>query len=147
VMHFARATAPTGWLVANGNAVPNGNGTVQGVTADFSSLYAALGTSFGAAGTLPNLGGIFIRGSGSQIIGGITYAATLGTAQGDAFQAHQHTVGSGTGSGGYANFNSNSPQAIATSTTATVTDGANGTPRTASETRPANQALLPCIKY
>ena len=28
-----------------------------------------------------------------------------------------------------------------------VTDGTNGTPRTSSETRPRNVALLPCIKY
>lgn len=36
-----------GWLLCNGAAVPN-----SGV---YTALYAALGTKFGAAGTLPNL--------------------------------------------------------------------------------------------
>ena len=53
---------PTGWLVCDGSVVPNGSGTVQGVTADFSDLYTLLGTTYGTAGTLPDLQGSFIRG-------------------------------------------------------------------------------------
>jgi hypothetical protein len=147
VYHFATSTAPTGFLFCNGEAVPNGAGTVQGVTADFSALYAILGTTYGAAGTLPDLEGVFIRGTGSQTISGITYSGTLGTKQGDAMQGHRHPeiapagfnlVGFGGGGG---------PVTSNLITGDPTTDGTNGTPRTASETRPANIALLPCIKY
>jgi microcystin-dependent protein len=62
VMAFARKTAPSGWLICNGDEVPNGVDTVQGVRADFSSLYTAVGTSFGSLGKLPDLRGEFIRG-------------------------------------------------------------------------------------
>ena len=61
VIHVAGATAPAGWLIANGDTIPNGTGTVQGVTADFSGLFTALGTTYGGAGVLPDLRGQFIR--------------------------------------------------------------------------------------
>ena len=51
------ATAPAGWLLCNGNAVTNGSDTVQGQTADFSDLYALVSTTYGVAGTLPDLAG------------------------------------------------------------------------------------------
>ena len=152
VMAFARATAPAGWLIANGNAVPNGSGTVQGVTADFSALYAAVSTSFGAVGTLPDLQGVFVRGSGSQTISGITYNKTFAAKEGDAFQGHRHAMQNNTdiwavGSGIYnfnvGSFNPSKNLAVLDPTT----DGTNGTPRTASETRPANIAMLYCIKF
>jgi hypothetical protein len=144
VMPFAKTTAPAGWLMANGDAVPNGSGTVQGVAADYSALYAAVGTNFGAAGKLPDLRGIFVRGSGSQTINGISYSGTLGTKQGDAMQGHAHTsttggalvAANGSAYGGLGEANTGSP----------VSDGTNGTPRTGAETRPANIALLYCIK-
>lgn len=148
VYHFATSTAPTGFLFCNGDVVPNGAGTVQGVTADFSALYAILGTTYGVAGTLPDLEGVFIRGTGSQTISGITYSGTLGTKQGDAFQGHVHSYsaaspyGVGIGSGAQGLLGT-----FASNTGSPSTDGTNGTPRTASETRPANIALLPCIKY
>jgi microcystin-dependent protein len=148
VYHFASSTAPTGFLICNGDAVPNGAGTVQGVTADFSALYAIVGTTYGVAGTLPDLEGVFIRGTGSQAISGITYSGTLGTKQGDAMQGHFH--GAQTGAGGAA-FTVSGPNTTmyfgGTGTGSPTTDGTNGTPRTGSETRPANIALLPCIKY
>lgn len=146
VYHFASSTAPTGFLICNGDAVPNGSGTVQGVTTDFSALYAILGTTYGVAGTLPDLEGVFIRGTGSQVISGITYSGTLGTKQGDAMQGHRHTSFSLSGA---AAFGTPTPASFQSASTTgdPVTDGTNGTPRTGSETRPANIALLPCIKY
>jgi microcystin-dependent protein len=150
VMAFARSTAPAGWLVANGNTVPNGSGTVQNVTADFSALYAAVSTSFGAAGTLPDLQGIFVRGSGSQTISGITYNKTFAAKEGDAFQGHMHQLNmsagdSPTGNGGVIDGPTGNNSDVFVK--GAITDGTNGTPRTASETRPANVALLYCIKY
>jgi microcystin-dependent protein len=147
VYHFATSTAPTGFLFCNGDAVPNGNGTVQGVTTDFSALYAILGTTYGAAGTLPDLEGVFIRGTGSQTISGITYSGTLGTKQGDQLQGHRHNSNTRSNSGAQ-NFASGQNGAwFAGSVLDPITDGVNGDPRTGSETRPANIALLPCIKY
>lgn len=149
VYHFATSTAPTGFLICNGDAVPNGSGTVQGVTADFSALFSILGATYGAAGTLPDLEGVFIRGTGSQTISGITYSGTLGTRQGDAMQGHFHSFN---GVPWYVGSNSNGGSGpVSTGGVnpigSPVTDSVNGTPRTAAETRPANIALLPCIKY
>jgi microcystin-dependent protein len=90
IMAFAVSTAPLGWLSANGDIVPNGSGTVQGRTADFASLYALLGTTYGAAGALPDLRGIFVRGSGSQVISGGTFAGTFAQKQAHMFQDHGH---------------------------------------------------------
>ena len=55
-MWYPAATPPSGFLKANGDTIPDGSGTVQGVTADFSTLYAIVGA------TLPDLRGEFIRG-------------------------------------------------------------------------------------
>jgi microcystin-dependent protein len=75
---FAGSTAPTGYLLCNGNAVPNGSGTVQSVTADYAALYAVVGSAYGVAGTLPDLRGrtVIGVGTGSEITG------VLGTLQG-----------------------------------------------------------------
>ena len=140
VMPFARATAPAGWLIANGNAVPNGSGTVQGVTADFSALYAAVSTSFGTAGTLPDLQGIFVRGSGSQTISGTTYNKAFALKETDALKSHTHT-GTFLLSSGPINFGGTGASILAPLTVGSVS--ATGD----TETRPANIALLYCIKF
>ena len=62
VMPFARTTAPAGWLVCNGDILPNGVDTVQGIRADFSILWTVLRGFFGSSGQLPDLRGEFVRG-------------------------------------------------------------------------------------
>jgi microcystin-dependent protein len=143
VMAFARATAPAGWLIANGDAVPNGSGTVQGVTANFAALYAAVSTSFGTVGTLPDLRGIFVRGSGSQTISGTAYTKAFALKEVDDIKAHQHSFTDATweAPGGVQPiFGPNSGVRVTSSLTTT------GGP-TGGETRPANIALLYCIKF
>ena len=153
VMPFARATAPAGWLIANGDAVPNGSGTVQGVTADFSALYAAVSTSFGTAGTLPDLRGIFVRGSGLQSFGpnGESYSATFAAKQNDALQGHFHSVSqNAVQSGGPVAFGGaggSMGAAASISVLGVTTDSTFGPARVDGETRPANIALLYCIKF
>ena len=142
VMHFAGSTCPSGWTLANG-------GLVSRTT--FASLFAAIGTTYGAGDgsttfALPELRGEFLR-SLSNGRAGVDAGRALGSAQLDAMQGHRHnllpgnTITTGTGiSGGidygYAGNATGDP----------VTDGVNGAPRTASETRPRNVALNACIK-
>ena len=150
VFHLATSTVPTGYLKCNGNVVPNGTGTVQGVTANFSALYAVLGAAYGAAGTLPDLRGEFVRGFDDGR--GIDTSRVMGTNQADAFQGHKHrkTLGltraysAEVVSGIDAYYNAGT---FILEVGDPVTDGTNGTPRTASETRPRNVALMPVIKY
>lgn len=140
IMPFAMNSAPSGWLKANGDAVPNGSGTVQGVTADFSALYTAVGTSFGTAGTLPDLRGIFVRGSESQTISGTTYSGTFAAKEQDAFKSHTHTFED-------TNYSNSAPGGGGGGRdlggTLTKTTDATGD----TETHPANIALLYCIKH
>jgi microcystin-dependent protein len=140
VMPFARSTAPTGWLEADGSVVPNGSGTVQGVTANFAQLFAAVGTAFGAAGTLPDLRGIFVRGSGSQTIDGSAFSGTFGAKQADMFRSHTHQYNVHTSS---QDRRDGSAQGATNSITNPQTTDATG----GDETRPANIAMLYCIKF
>lgn len=160
VLSYAGSSAPSGYLICNGDVVPNGTGIVQGINADYSALYAILGTSFGAAGKLPDLRGVFVRGSGTNgtmtNANGAAYSATLGATQNDQMQGHWHrqyavvTNAAITGTGGSLNIGStgiNTTAGPTDSVREAVTDGTNGTPRTGVETRPANVTLNHIIKY
>jgi hypothetical protein len=150
VFHFAASTPPTGYLKANGDTVPNENGTVQGVTANFAALYAILGSTYGAAGKLPDLRGEFIRGWDNDR--GVDADTSFGRSQDWAIEnitgsvqtetVHAGPTGafrtSNSGDGGYngpgpnpTNFDFDASRVVKTST----------------ETRPRNVALLACIKY
>ena len=170
VMPFARATAPSGWLIANGDTVPNATGIVQGVTTDFTALYAAVGSSFGALGKLPDLRGIFVRGSGTQVIGSTTYSKAFAGKEIDAVGPHTHSGTTGNDSPdhthatagipveqnissnsyifpnnnirGYYDYATNGASARHTHTFTTSSQA----PASTVETRPANIALLYCIK-
>lgn len=43
VIWYAGTAAPANYLVCNGTEIPNGSGTVQGINADFTALYAVTG--------------------------------------------------------------------------------------------------------
>lgn len=137
VMPFAMNSAPSGWLAADGSPVSRST---------YATLFAAIGTTHGSGDgsttfNLPDLRGIFVRGSGAQTISGTDYTGTFAEKQQDAFKSHNHTVTDNNvanngnfGAGGLAAY----PQGSITRTTSTV----GGT-----ETRPANIALLYCIKH
>jgi microcystin-dependent protein len=137
VFYFATSVTPVGYLICDGSVLPNGVGTVQGITADFSKLFAILGTTYGVGattGALPDLRGEFIRGlDGGK---GTDPGRVIGTAQADALKSHTHTLGAST------TTTAASGTDVVVSTSAGST-GATGT----TETRPRNIALLPCIKY
>jgi len=135
IMAFAMNSAPTGWLAANGDTIPNGSGTVQGKTADFSSLYALIDTTYGAAGKLPDLRGYFVRGAGTNSDG--TISGTFGEKQADEFRSHTHTFVDPVIGPVDAGSDGNKVAQRGAGTT-----GATG----GTETRPKNIAMLYCIK-
>jgi hypothetical protein len=202
VQPFARSTAPSGWLAANGSTIGSASSGATNASADYSALFAVLWDNWtntdlpildsaGAASTrgasasadfaankrlpLPDLCGIFVRGSGSQTISGTSYSGTFAAKSADALKTHTHTfsatsggeslqhghtvnsiitTGFGgssanitTGGGGYridnvaTTFNGSGHTHSVSGTTGNPSTG------TSTETRPANIALLYCIKF
>jgi len=143
VCFFGMSTAPAGFLKANGAAVSR---------TTYAALFTAIGTTYGTGDgsttfNLPDLRGEFPRGWDDGR--GVDSGRAIGTAQDDAFQGHWHIVQQGANTGGSTSL---TRLASGTGTSAAlvkdpVTDGTNGTPRTATETRPRNVALLACIKF
>jgi microcystin-dependent protein len=84
--------APEGYLICNGGTIPT-SGTFQGVNASLlQNLRSFLGTTYGAAGTLPNLINNFAG-----------YSAVPGTTGGSAdatLVSHSHTASGSTNSAG-----------------------------------------------
>lgn len=154
IMPFAMSVAPSGWLAADG--------TEYSKTGIYAALFAAIGTAHGetngsgGAGTshfrVPDLRGIFVRGSGSQTISGITYSGALGTKQADEFKNHQHLF-AGDDMLEVAGYTSLSTRYNYDASSSTINGGRdfitknNTTNFGGSETRPANIALLYCIKF
>lgn len=142
IIYRTSNTVPAGYLKANGAEISR---------TTYSDLFSVIGTTFGVGNgsttfKLPDLRGEFIRGWDDGR--GVDSGRILGSWQADAFQGHWHSVGSG---GNEANMQvgSNFTAALkaATSTGFPISDGTNGTPRTATETRPRNIALMAVIKY
>lgn len=84
-----------------------------------------------------------------QFLRGYSPTRALGTGQLDAFQGHGHSgipkdaLGGPVSAFAYGGGTTQTAQSLIT----LVTDGVNGTPRAANETRPVNIALNYCIKY
>lgn len=97
IISFLGKSAPPGWLICNGDIIPNGTAPVQGVLTNFSRLHSVLGTTYGATpGTLPDLRGYFIRGYGSSTDPSVganadgTESGPFGQKVTDTFQGHKH---------------------------------------------------------
>ena len=88
VIWYAGSSAPTGYLKANGDSIPNGSGTVQGVAADYSGLYAIIGA------TLPDLRGEFIRGFDDGR--NIDSSRAIRSTQSQLAESHTHVATTGT---------------------------------------------------
>jgi len=157
---FFMATAPSGWLKANGQAVSR---------TTYATLFAAIGTAYGPGDgsttfNLPDMRGEFARAwddsrgvDAGRAIGTSQAAAMLnhthtGTTSADGAHNHNATIASGVGATATFQTTSgttatNTSLIAATGThTHTVTTGdpsAGG----GTETRPRNIALLACIKY
>ena len=143
-------TVPSGWLLCDG--------AVYTVSA-YPDLGALLGNTYGGStGTfaVPDLRGYFVRGFGTN--GDGTASGTFGTKQASAFASHTHTAtvtdpghthpyagqtGTGSGSTGGAGQISVGGRTTSSATTGiTVSNTSTG----GGETRPANIAMVYCIK-
>ena len=147
VSFFAMSTAPNGWLKANGAAVSR---------AAYASLFAAIGTTYGAGDgsttfALPDLRGEFVRGFDDGR--GVDVGRSFGSFQWDAMQGHDHTIKLNGGTGTAYGFSGGALAANPISDPPDSRigplkdDGINGIPRISDETRPRNVAMLACIKY
>lgn len=145
VIYFAGNSCPSGYLGADGSPINRGT---------YATLFGVINTTYGAGDgsttyNLPDMRGVFARGWDNGR--GLDPGRAIGTFQADAFQGHVHQEnGSGTGVVGGSNAggpSSGSNIGFSSYTGSPLSDGTNGTPRTAAETRPSNVALLGCIKY
>jgi len=145
IMWFGANSIPTGYIKANGAAVSRST---------YSALFAVIGTTFGAGDgsttfNVPDLRGYFARGwdDGRAVDTGRVF----GSNQTDAIQGHFHgyrrypALGGGGG---------NTQQATPGSglidnniISGPTNNGTNGVPRTASQSRPINSAMLAHIKF
>jgi microcystin-dependent protein len=145
----ASITVPTGWLLCDGSPVSR---------TTYARLFAAVGTTWGNGnGTttfnLPDLRGMFLRGAGvsgnnTDAAGNNFTGSTVGTYQPDKLQAHQHSTYAAISYGSDGSMApSGLPNGHFSPTIATIADGANGTPRTGTETKPASYSVNYIIKY
>ena len=158
IIMFGGATAPTGYVLCN-NASLLRAGT-------YADLFAVIGTTFGSAdGThfnVPDMRGIFPRGAGVNgtlsDAGATGFTGVLGTYQNDSFQGHKHTHNGlnfyrnfyPSTDGGYDGAPGGADNYLDVNYKVTVgvpiTDSSNGTPRTGTETNPANLGITYIIK-
>ena len=87
IIWYAGNSAPTGYLKCNGDSIANGSGNTQGISANFSSLYAIVG------GNLPDLRGEFIRAWADGR--NVDQSRALRSTQSDDTVAHSHTASMG----------------------------------------------------
>ena len=141
----ARSTVPTGYLLCDGSAVSR---TI------YSFLFSAISTTYGSGdGTttfnIPDLRGAVPRGAGTSNGYTQNVTLTLGTKQNDAMQGHRHNFILYLGSAQFGAGGSHDNYTIENGTQVLdpTTDGTNGTPRIANETRMKNQVVNFFIKF
>ena len=153
---FAGTSAPTGWLACQGQAVSQ---------TTYAALYAAIGATWNTGGEgagnfrLPDLRGVFLRGTGTNA----TYTSAVGPSVGayaaDTYLNHSHTA---TDSGHTHNYDVRSSTRtadgpggelwnyVSTNGGTTTTGTANITVATSTtggtETKPKNYGVLYIIK-
>jgi microcystin-dependent protein len=149
---FAMDTLPTGWLVCDGASISR---TL------YANLYQAIQLAWGPGDTpgstfnLPDLRAAFLRGAGASTKFTQDHTTTFATAESDTVQGHYHTANymynGQLGTASNLHPSTAGGGAVETATHDNVlgprSDGTNGTPRIANETRPNNIGVNFCIKY
>ena len=151
IIQMAANVIPAGYLACDGASVSNST---------YPALFNVIGYTYGgtypsATFSLPDFRGIFLRGKGTNGIDS-TYASSTnyGFLQTDGIRAHTHDILFGynqnvQGSGGSFNAysstspNYNNPGTGSGRATGLTSNNANPYP----DTRPANYAVLFCIKF
>lgn len=162
IMDHGSSSLPIYSLPCNGAAVSRST---------YAVLFAVIGTTYGVGDgsttfNVPNGLALFKRGAGSQSVGGLARSATHGATANDSMQGHQHsnsdpghqhsvlcydnftagnppTIVAGTVVAANSGLINGAAQSAASGITVTnpVTDGSNGTPRTANETAPVSLGI------
>jgi microcystin-dependent protein len=155
IMAFAGTAAPTGFLACEGQAVSQ---------TTYAALYAAIGATWNTGGEgagnfrLPDLRGMFVRGTGTNATGSSSGAVgpSVGTYAADTYLNHSHAItdpGHSHGAyyltnaagGGATNASSSSgPTNPTTAVTTGITVNTSTTGGT--ETKPKNYGVLYIIK-
>ncbi len=144
---FAMSSPPTGWLTCDGAAYNSSTLT------QYASLYTAIGNTWGGSdGTdfqVPDLRGGFLRGVGASTGFTVNHTTVLATKENDAFQGHWHDMNTTVVAGGSASVvkQGDNGATYNNKTRAPTSDGVNGTPRIANETRPNNIGVQFYIKF
>ena len=167
VFCIAHTSIPSGYLECNGDAIPNGTGTVQGITADFAPLRALIGAN------LPDLRGEFIRGFDNGR--GVDSGRSIATSQSHQHPQHNHNVSASSSSSvtdpghkhtmnfnlgniissggafgmkdsGTADRMNTATTGISVATTTSISQSNRGGTSNSSETRPRNVAMMYIIK-
>jgi hypothetical protein len=157
LLAYVGTTCPSGYLAADGTPYSATLYPNLALALKNGPNYTYGGTVSGGSFNVPNASGAFIRGVGSQTVGGVVYSsAAQGTTQADQLQGHLHTatpsftgasygatplnvygVTAGPGNAGTLSVGISDP----------ISDGSNGTPRYGTENRPMNISVLYCVKY
>jgi microcystin-dependent protein len=155
---FAMSSPPSGWITCDGSAVSR--------TTTYDSLFTAISTTWGSGDgsttfNVPDLEGAFLRGVGTSTLFTQDQTISLATAQDDTMQGHYHNIrrpngttdqntismGDGSNTSSYLKSGNSPANGVSIAIQEPRTDGSNGTPRTANETRPNNIGVKYCIKY
>jgi len=155
---FAGTTAPSGWLACEGQAVSQ---------TTYAALYAAIGATWNTGGEgagnfrLPDLRGMFVRGTGTNATGSSSGAVgpSVGAYAADTYLNHSHTASqpahshSYTGVSGSSSYNGGTGGSITVPNAAALTTGTAQPAITVdtsttggTETKPKNYGVLYIIK-
>ena len=162
IQSFSFQSAPSGWIKANGALLSRAAYPALFAAANADGLVTEAVWSAGNDGRysagdgattfrIPDYRGKFFRPWDDGR--GIDAGRAFGSSQNDAFQSHYHQHYKSTGGAvaggpypvltGIGFVNELDPAQLVRSP---ITDGTNGVPRTAAETRPINTSVLVCIK-